>query len=108
MKIKIAGKEFDLEGTYGLFDHLMKKYPDMDNMKEWTLAKFDGYLFYAVWRMLPKKLFIFKPFWSIKSMINRITMTEMSGIRKHVADIVLGIERNEETTEPTESKDELG
>ncbi len=92
MKRKIGGREIIIspDGVrYSDFKRLIKKYPDMKDIANWTIEKFNEFTLDALWMLLPRGLF-FKPFIFKAIMKRKIRVKELAELRDEVSGLILG------------------
>lgn len=69
-------------------------YPDMDKMTEWSIAKYNQFVFDAVWLIL-ERVHIFKPYVFKRRMMKEITIPELKSVQVSIHNILLGEEDKE-------------
>lgn len=88
-KVTIGHKEYEIDPKYGHFVKLMKKYPDMESITQWTMQKYNKFVFDAVWLIL-KRIGMFKPFYFKFRFKNAITLAELKWLQINIHTIILG------------------
>lgn len=90
--VKIGGKNYDVNPTYGAFEKLFQKH-DVSKLADYTVQQSNEFAIDAIWAVLPKRLFFFRPFFTRGRLKNIVTMTELADASRSIPSWVHGEDR---------------
>ena len=88
----IGDRKYEFKMTYGKNLKLLNKYKDVSNAVNWSIARYNSYIFDVVWLSLVRNKLFLKPFFNKRQMANNMTLKELRWFQLNIGKIISGDE----------------
>jgi len=92
LTVKIGGKDYDINPTYGAFEDIFKKY-DLSKADQMSAEESRQFSINILWACLKRGRFGIKPFGFKRRVKNNITMAELAKISGEIPKWITGEDR---------------
>ena len=92
LTVKIGGREYEINPTYGAFEDIFKKY-DLSKADEMSAEQSRQFSINILWACLKRGRFWLKPFVFKRRVKHNITMTELAQVSGQIPTWITGEDR---------------